>query len=176
MKIMVKALLLACVVAFLTGCGGVTGKWTLQSIKPESETARFNLQWMCLMDDGSYMAAAQEEGKSASLSGAYTYDAKTKLLTFKTDGKERAYHADLLCPGGKLKVTPAEAGETWTATMKRGSCPKDKCCPSGKMCDPKTCDPKQCPHAKGGGTQCPAQKAEKPAEKKPAEAKPGGTK
>lgn len=172
MKTVVKALLLSCAVAVLTGCG-VQGKWTLQSIQPESEKARFNLQWMCLMDDGSYMAAAQEEGKSACLGGTYTYDGKTKTLTFKTDGKERAYHADLVCPGGKMKVTPAEGGESWTATMKRSSCPKDKCCCSGQMCGGKMCDPKQCPGAKGGAAQCPMHKADKPAEKQPAEPKPG---
>jgi hypothetical protein len=167
MKTVVKALLLSCVVAILTGCG-VTGKWTLQSVKPESEKAPFNLQWMCLMDDGSYMAAAQEEGKSTCLSGTYTYDGKTKLLTLKTDGKERAYHAKLGCPGTVLKITPAEAGETWTATMKHSACPKDKCCCGGKMCDPK-----RCPQAKGGATPCPMNKAGKPAEQKPAKAKPG---
>ena len=145
MKTVVKTLLLSCVLVVVTGCG-VNGKWTLQSITPEAERARFNLQWMCLMDDGSYMAAAQEEGKSTCLAGTYTYDGKSKLLTFRTNGKERAYHADLMCPGGKMKVTSAEAGETWTATMKRtGSCPKDKCCCAGQMCGGKMCDPKQCP-------------------------------
>jgi hypothetical protein len=172
MKTVVKALLLSCVVAILSGCG-VTGKWTLQSIKPESEKARFNLQCMCLMSDGSYMAAAQEEGKSECLKGTYTYDAKTKLLTFKTDGKERAYHAQLMCPGTTLKVTPAEAGETWTATMKHSACSKDKYCCCGQACGGKMCNPKQCPQAKGGAAPCQVQKAEKPAEKKPAEAKPG---
>jgi hypothetical protein len=166
MKTVAKTLLLSCVLVVVTGCG-IQGRWTLQSITPESEKAHFNLQCMCLMSDGSYMAAAQEEGKSTCLKGTYTYDGKTKLLTFKTDSKERAYHADLMCPGSKMKVTPAEAGESWTATMKRaGSCSKDKCCCMGQMCGGKPCDPKKCP----------MNKSDQPAEKKPVETKAGETK
>jgi hypothetical protein len=167
MKTVVKVVLLSCVVALLTGCG-VTGKWTLQSIKPESEKAHFDLQCMCLMSDGSFRAAAEEEGKSKCLSGTYTYDGKTKLLTFKTDGKERAYHAEVSCPG-TMKVTPTVAGESWSATLKHSACPKDKCCCAGNPCPAKPCDMKKCPAAKAGAAPCPAHKAAKPAEPKQGE-------
>jgi hypothetical protein len=172
MRTVVKGLLLSCVLATLTGCG-VTGRWTMQSVKPESAKEHFNLQTLCLMDDGSYMACAQEKGQNKCLKGTYTYDAKTKLLAFKTDGKERSYHAEVGCPG-QMKITPTEKGEEWTAIMKHaGACPKDKCCAGGQPCDMK-----QCPAAKGAPTEKgekgeKAEKAEKkPAEKKPVEKKP----
>ena len=171
MKTMLKGLLLSCVLVAVTGCG-VTGKWTMKSLSPESEKEHFNLQALCLMDDGTYMACAKEGEQCKCLKGTYQYDAKAKTLTFKTDSKERSYHAEVGCCGGQMKVTPAEKGEEWTALMKRvGSCPQDKCCPGGKMCDPKTCNPKMCPHAMGAPGKAPAEKSEKAETKKPAEAK-----
>lgn len=165
MKTMLKGLLLSCVLVAVTGCG-VTGKWTMKSLSPESEKKQFNLECLCLMKDGTYMAMAQEEGQNKYLKGTYVYDAEAKLLTFKTDSKERVYNAQVVGLGCEMKVTPTEKGQEWTAIMKHsGACSKDKCC-CGKPCEMKTS-----PTAKGAPDKAPAEKGEKAETKKPAEAK-----
>jgi FtsZ-interacting cell division protein ZipA len=115
-----KALILACALAVLTGCG-VTGQWKMESIKPENAKEHFQMHWMNLADDGSYKACVKEGDKCKELTGTYKYDADTKTLTFKTDGKERAYHAEV-CPLGGMKITGGEKGKEWTAVMKHGPC------------------------------------------------------
>jgi len=133
MRTLSKALVLACALAVLTGCG-VTGQWKMESIKPEKADEHFQMRWMCLMDDGTYKAAAMDGDQCKMMSGRYTYAAGEKMLTFKTDGKERKYHAEIVGLGDELKVTGSEKGMEWTAMMKRGECcPKDKCtCPEMK--------------------------------------------
>ncbi len=133
MRTLSKALILVCALAVLTGCG-VTGQWKMESINPEKAGEHFQMRWMCLMDDGSYKACAMEAGQCKMIAGTYAYDAGEKMLTFKTDGKERKYHAEVVGLGGELKVAGSEKGMDWTAMMKRGQgCPKDKCtCPGMK--------------------------------------------
>jgi hypothetical protein len=158
MRTLLKGLFLTCALAALTGCG-VTGKWTMQSINPDSAKAHFNLKCMCLMDDGTYAACTDEAGQMKCLNGTYKYDADTKTLTFTTDGKDRQYHAEVAgCCGSEMKITGGEKGKEWTAVMKHeGACAKDKCCTAkgcdakcAKPCDPKKCEPAKCPAAKGG--------------------------
>lgn len=178
MRTMAKGLFLSCVLVALTGCG-VTGRWTLQSINPETEKEHFNLQCMCLMEDGTFMACATVKDKMEKLTGTYEFDQKAEKLTFKEkDGKTYTYSAKLVGLGGEMKVWGSEKGKEWTAMMKHaGACPKDKCCPAS--CNPKTCDPKKCQSAK---TEAPKAQPEQKAApkgadaKKPAEPKSGGTK
>ena len=159
MRAIVKGLGLALLLVPLAGCA-VTGQWTMKSITPESAKEHFQLQWMCLMSNGDYMACATEGTQCKKMSGTYMYDAKAKTLTFKTDGKERKYNADLLCPGGEMKVWSSEPGTEWTAVMKRG-----KCCPADKCTCPEKCRPQTCPmHEKKGE---PAAKTEEPKKAEP---------
>ena len=166
MKTVLKGLLLSGVLFALTGCG-VTGRWSLQSIKPETAAEHFHLKCMCLMDDGTFAACASVKGKMEQLSGTYTFDQKAEKLTFKEkDGKTYAYDAELAGCGSEMKVSSSEKGKEWTAVMKHeGACQKDQCCAGGKTCDPKQCG-KACPAKK---TECP--QAEKKAEPKAGEAK-----
>jgi hypothetical protein len=180
MRTMTKGLFLLCVLAALTGCGGVTGKWTMQSINPETEKEHFNLQCMCLMDDGTFMACATVKDKTEKLTGTYEFDQKAEKLTFKEKGgKTYTYSAKLVGLGGEMKVWGGEKGKEWTAMMKHaGACEKGKCCPAN--CDPKTCDPKKCQPAKTA--DAPKAQPEKKAPpkgveaKKPAAPKPGDNK
>jgi hypothetical protein len=173
MKTLLKGLFLSCVVLALTGCG-VTGKWTMQSIEPESAKAHFNLQKMCLMDDGTYMACVKEGDQCKCLKGNYTYDASAKTLTFRDDGKERQYHAEVTgCCGSQMKISGGEKGKEWTAMMKHeGACPKGKCCCGGKGCDGAKCA-QACDAKKGDKkcepAKCPAAKKDAPPEGKKAE-------
>jgi hypothetical protein len=143
MKTVLKGLLLAGVVLALTGCG-VSGRWTMQSVKPEGMEKEFSLKCMCLMDDGTFQACAKEGAEMKMLKGTYKYDANAHTLTFTSpDGKARTYNAQVQCPGGEMKVWGAEKGKEWTAMMKReGACSKD-CCANGKCCG-KKCDESKC--------------------------------
>ncbi len=159
MRTVLKGLLLAWVVLSLTGCAGVTGHWTLESFKPETEKGNFQMGMMCLTKDGGYVAAATEGGKTEKMTGTYKYDAKTHALTFVMEGgKERTYTAQVLCPGDKLKVT--EAGKDWVAMMKRGQCCDGKQCGDKMKC---CCDMSKC-------GQCPMNKEAGKAEPKKADA------
>jgi hypothetical protein len=144
MKTVLKGLLLAGVVLALTGCG-VSGRWTMQSVKPEGMEKEFSLKCMCLMDDGTFQACAKEGTEMKMLKGTYKYDSNAHTLTFTSpDGKARTYNAQVQCPGGEMKVWGAEKGKEWTAMMKReGACSKD-CCADGKCCG-KKCDMSKCP-------------------------------
>ena len=92
----------------LTGCG-VTGRWTLQSIKPEAAAEHFHLKAMCLMDDGTFRACASVKDKMECLSGTYEFDQKAEKLTFKEkDGKTFTYNAKLTgCCGSEMTVSSA---------------------------------------------------------------------
>lgn len=146
MKKVLTGLFLTGVVLALTGCG-VSGRWTMKSMTPETMDKAFALKCMCLMDDGTYQACAKEGAEMKMLKGTYKYDANAKTLTFTSaDGKARTYSAQVQCPGGEMKVWGAEKGKEWTAVMKReGACSKD-CCSAGKCCG--MCAPGKCPAAK----------------------------
>lgn len=147
MKRLLAGMFLSCAVLALTGCG-VSGRWTMQSIKPEGMDKEFSLKCMCLMDDGTYQACAKEGAEMKMLKGTYKYDANAKTLTFTSaEGKARTYNAQVQCPGGEMKIWGAEKGKEWTAMMKReGACSKD-CCAPGKCCG-MGCAPGKCPAAK----------------------------
>jgi hypothetical protein len=143
MKTVLKGLLLAGVVLALTGCG-VSGRWTMESVKPEGMEKEFALKCMCLMDDGTFQACAKEGAEMKMMKGTYKYDANAKTLTFTSpDGKARTYNAEVVALGGEMKVWGAEKGKEWTAMMKKaGACSKDGC-KSGTCCG-MTCDPAKC--------------------------------
>ena len=147
MRTVVKGLFLSAVLVALTGCG-INGKWTLQSVTPETAKAHCPIQAICLMEDGTYQSCAMMGDKCTMEKGTYTFDQGAKTLIFKTsDGKEIKYTAELTACGGELKVTGTDKGKEWTATMKRGECPKGCCKGDQKACctgDKKTCDPKAC--------------------------------
>ncbi len=120
MRNVVKGLFLSAVLVALTGCG-VNGKWTMQSVTPESAKAHCPIQAVCLMEDGTYQSCSQMGGKCKMENGTYTYDQGTKALTFKpAEGKEVKYTAELTACGSQMKVTGGEKGKEWTAVMKKG--------------------------------------------------------
>ena len=135
MKSIARALLGTGLLALLTGCG-VTGHWRIHSIEPEAAKQHFQIHWMTLSDDGTYKACGMEGGQHKLLTGTYTYDAKEKVLTFKTDGKTRSYHAEVVGMGDELKVTGGQKGKEWCAIMKKACQCKGECnCPeTGKPC------------------------------------------
>jgi hypothetical protein len=139
MKAAVKVLVLTCVVLVMTGCG-VNAKWTLKSITPESAREHFDLQMICLMNDGHYMMRSEMKGAIEQKTGTYEFDRKAEKLTFKgDDGVTREYGAKLLCPGSELKVWSVGTDSEFTAILKHaGACPKECCC------QPKTCNPEAC--------------------------------
>lgn len=179
MKTLLKVVVVSCVFLSLTGCG-VQGHWAMQSVNPDTAKDKFQMQCLMLNADGSYMACVKEGAQAKCLKGEYKYDAEAKKLTFVTDGKERAYNAELVAGGNEMKFWGGEKGSEWTATMKRcGACRKDcgyRCCAPG--CDPKAC---QATCAKAAEEKKepakkpePAKKAEpaKPEAKKPEAKKP----
>ncbi len=195
MKTCAKVLLLSTLLVALTGCASWSGKWTFQSIKPESAREAFHLDGMCLMNDGTYKAWAADK----TFTGTWKHDQAAKTLTFVTEGKERVYNAKLLCPGCRMKLWGQMNNQEWTAVMKRsGSCPKnccEKCCAKCKCADcgnkaqackcgcgcgtvkqasaqtTATCDPAKCDKA-----TCPMKTADKATAKKTTDAKPEKTK
>ncbi len=189
MRTVAKSLLLAVLFLSLTGCG-VTGRWELQSIKPETARAHFNLESMCLMKDGTFKSWARENGQEKVMTGTWKYE--KPILTFISEGHERSYNAKVTFPVfGKMHVSGTAGDQAWTAELKKGGkCPPG-CCESdanksdakkadkdSKKSDPakvnmktdgtcpssgKPCDPKACPKAKAAQ----AQKADQqPAEEK----------
>ncbi len=140
-------------IVFLTGCGKITGRWTLDCIKPETEKQRFNIGCLVLNDDCTFQAWATEQGKPVQMDGTYKYDSSTKMLTFTpTGGPARTYRAEVEL-SGKMKVCSTEANESWAAYMKHCACgSKDPCCSKcpacGKACGGKC--PKSCPMQKSG--------------------------
>jgi hypothetical protein len=184
MKATVQGLVLACVVLSLTGCGSLTGHWTMESIKPEASKQHFDLGMLCLCKDGTFLMCSGAGDKCKETTGTYKYAAADKTLTFTFDqGKERVYKAELTEGGKKMKVEGTAKGEDWTAMLKRveggcgpadtGTCAKGKgdtkTCPMAKE-EPKKAEPKKAEPPKADKkTETP--KAEKKTE--PKKAKPG---
>jgi hypothetical protein len=168
MRTMMKGLFLSALLVVLTGCG-ISGKWTLQSVTPDTAKGQCPIKALCLNDDGTYVACTQAPGqdKGACGKGTYSYDKGTKVLAFKADdGKEFKYTANLMCPGGEMKITGGEKGKEWTAVMKRGEC-KDEC-GEAKKCGS---DCKKACGAKGDAKKTDATKPEGKAEEKKPEVK-----
>ncbi len=164
MRMALKGLLGTALLAALTGCGGVAGHWTLESIQPEPPAAGFHLNMMCLAEDGRYCAMAKEGEQTRQMTGTYKYDRDAKTLAFAMEGgQERSYKAQLLCPGSRLKVWSETPGKEWTAFMKRAPCsacqkcggPACRCCPARSA---QACPVESCPMRKP-----PAEKAAAPA-------------
>ncbi len=172
MRNLLRAMLLACVLVAVSGCG-INGCWTLESIKPETAKANFEYTTICLSKSGDYCAAVKTDDEVKRLTGTYKFDRAAQTLSFSTEGgPERVYKAQLMCPGSKLKVWGDTPVHEWTATMKRGTC-----CAGGKCVQPtsgcfagaeggKPCSMKQCPMMKKeeAKAQSPAQEAKQPAE------------
>ncbi len=132
MKTLCKAVVLASVLVMLSGCA-VTGTWSMKSIDPATAKAHFNLQCMKLGEDNTFTACAKEGDQCKMLTGTYTYDANTKKLVFKSDGKERTYTAELVALGGELKIQGGEKAKAFTAVMTKGcKCTEGKCLCQGK--------------------------------------------
>jgi hypothetical protein len=164
MKRLAAAGFLTCVL-LLTGCAKITGQWTLDTMKPESEQKNFDVKCLVLNEDNTFCLMANEGPKVVETTGKYSYDQNTKALTFTpASGPARTYTAAVEM-SGKMKVGPAEKG-TWTAYLKPCKC--DKCQHCGKMCP--------CPNPCGKNPRCPMAGEAKGDGKKPAEAKPDGKK
>lgn len=161
-------------ILFVTGCGDITGKWTLDCIEPESERQNFDLKCLVLRDDNTFLLKACEDAKPAAVCGTYCYDKDTNTLTFTPEGgaPARTYIAEVGLLGfGKMKVCPT-GEKAWTAYLKRCKCePCDKCKPCPGKCKPcpdkcnKPC-PDKCKHHAKCDKPCP-KPCEKPAEKTP---------
>ncbi len=102
----------------VTGCG-VNGKWTLDSVTPDSAKGHFRLAAVTLNSDGSYVAESEYEGKKETSTGKYEY--KDGKLTFMPDkGEQRSYDAELIDMGTHLRVKTASEHGDVVAVMKRG--------------------------------------------------------
>ncbi len=116
------ATLLLCVALFgLAGCG-IQGKWTLQSVTPESARQDLRFGDITLKDDKTYEAVAKYDGKTETSTGKYVFDSANHKLTFTPDQKGqpvRTYDAQLIDMGERLKVETAYKGKIVTAYMKR---------------------------------------------------------
>ena len=146
MKAVLRVLVLGGVLLALTGCTSMAGRWNMETIKPETAKAGFQLGQFCLLKDGTYRMCVQKEGQMKCLTGTYKYDQGSKKLTFtNAEGKERTYKAELVGTD-QMKVSGDEKGKEWTATMKRApcNCPKDKSC-----CCAMSDNGKKCPAAAG---------------------------
>ncbi len=167
MRTLMKGLFLSAVLVALTGCG-INGKWTVQSVTPDTAKGQCPIKALCLNEDGTYVACTQAPGSDKCVcgKGTYTYDKGTKTLAFKSDdGKEFKYAAHLQCPGGEMKITGGDKGKEWTAVMKRGGdtaeCKQATC---GPNCQKACC-------AKGDTKKADAKKPEAKAEEKKPEVK-----
>ena len=130
MKMVLRGMLLTCVLVTLTGCGGISGHWTLDSIEPDSAQKAFPIARLCLHEDHTYAASMACGSK---MNGTWEYDADAKLLTFTTaKGTKRVYEARVCGVGGKLLVKSTDASKEWKASMKR-----DKCHGDEENCDKK---------------------------------------
>ena len=56
MKMILRGMLLTCILFTLTGCGGISGQWTLDSIEPDSAQKAFPIAKLCLHKDHTYVA------------------------------------------------------------------------------------------------------------------------
>jgi len=173
MKRLLGGLILGLAVVALTGCTSAVGHWKMESITPETAKKDFQFCMMCLSKDGQYMACAMAGDEPKKMTGTYKYDASAKTLTFTgSDGKERAYQAEVTNLGCKMKVSSEAKGKEWTAVMKKGQCCCDKW-RTGKGCDPKACGMPKCCPGKCEATKAEPKKAElKKPEAKKAEPKP----
>lgn len=155
-------------VLFLTGCGDITGKWTLDCIEPESERQNFDVKCLVLRDDNTFLLKACEDAKPAEVCGTYCYDKDTDTLTFTPEGgPARTYIAEVGLLGfGKMKVCPT-GEKAWTAYLKRCKCEPcaDKCKPCPAKCkhNPDKCDkpcPKPCYKPAEKKAECPMHRGE----------------
>ena len=141
MRTLLKGAFVASVLVALTGCGGMTGAWTMDTMTPNTEEKAFPLKTLCLHKDNTF---CMHMACGKTMTGTWEYNDDAKLLNFvDAKGDKRSYKACLCGMSGKLEVQPTEAGENWKATMKRGKCACDK-----KACEMKKCEPANCPSKK----------------------------
>ena len=102
----------------VAGCG-VQGKWTLESVEPETARDIVTFAKFTLNKDGTFTAEATEGGETVAASGTYEF-ADNKLTFTMEDGRKRTYDTDLKCPGNTLHIKSAtKDGEEVTAIMRR---------------------------------------------------------
>jgi hypothetical protein len=134
---------LTCIL-FLTGCGKITGQWTLDCINPESERQNFDLKCLVLNEDNTFTVRASEESQATQMSGTYCYDDDTDALTFTPEGgPPRTYTAKVEW-NGKMKVCPTDQA-TWTAYLKKVKCERTCEKPCAQPCEKKATPKGQCP-------------------------------
>jgi len=139
MRAILKVSLLPLAVIALTGCGGISGAWVVDSIEPESVKGSFELGRVVLNEDGTYCARSAYKGETRTSTGKYEF-AEDKL-TFKSEsGKTRVYEAKLAALGKELHVMGGEEGSEWTAVMRHCKC-GEKCCKCGNCCGYGKCAP-----------------------------------
>ncbi len=174
MKTVFKTSFLLCLAVALSGCG-ITGRWTMQSLDPESAKKDLQLCCITLNADGTYQTCTHEGSQTKQIQGTYKYDASSKTLTLSpAQGQPQTYKAEPVELGCKLKIWDGEKGKEWVAMMKRaGACSKADCCQPAAKREPKACpqakskaapgQPPQCPHAKPRGTESEPKKPVEPA-------------
>ena len=121
MKNACKVSLLSLALLVLTGCSGIVGNWTLESVTPEDAASHYTVVRMMLADDGTYCAMAKKAGEDVPSKGSYTFE-DNKLCFTTSEGKLRSYDAKLIAMGSKLEVKAAAGDQEVTAIMKRGKC------------------------------------------------------
>ena len=108
-------LLIPAGLVFATGCT-VTGKWTLEKIKPTAGLHEFDYASLTLQKDGSFYGEALNPGVRAT-AGTYTYRDGTLVLE-PYDGPRVAYAAQQP-DNNHLKLEQTTESERIEAKFKR---------------------------------------------------------
>ena len=111
-----RVLTLAALLATCTGCGA-HGTWRLAERRPAG--AAFDYGVLRLAADGTYTAVRDEPLGIRDEAGRYTYDAERQTLMLSPDGGAPCRYDAAVDACGRLRISPAEGGETWRAVFVR---------------------------------------------------------
>ena len=101
----------------LSGCNNaLVGTWRTESVNPPESAKTFQLIKVTFNKDGTYTAAATEEGKSRQMSGNYDFNGFELKLENK-DGTVRTYGAMLDSFKNELIMTTKYEGEKIRAVL-----------------------------------------------------------
>jgi hypothetical protein len=111
-----RVLVLLALLTTLGGCG-VPGTWRLAERRPAG--AAFDYGVLRLATDGTYTAVRDEPLGIREEAGRYTYDAERQTLMLTPDGGAPRRYDAAIDACGRLRISPAEDGETWRAVFVR---------------------------------------------------------
>ncbi len=129
-----KISILACGLIFISGCGGIQGRWEATGkIRPADAAGECSVGDVTFNYDGTYEATMTYGGNERKSNGTYTY-AWNDDLTLTPDGGGAARVYDVkLCPfSPKMDIEHERKDQRDIhVEMKRAGCAKDcskKCC------------------------------------------------